>query len=137
MSTDAKLLAAARSWEGTPFCERAAIKGSGVCCHKLMSEILNEAFGTAFDPPNGDARQGRFDRVGEMTAWFRASKDFAPAQEPFQPGDILLIRTGVSPNHMVMILPEGLMVHVGSSVVVGPINRRFLPLLRSAWRLVR
>ena len=39
----ASLVAAAESWEGTPFAANSATKGAGVCCHHLAAEIYFEA----------------------------------------------------------------------------------------------
>lgn len=129
MKTDAqldRLVTAAHSWEGTPFCAGAATKGRGVCCHRLVHEILVEAgWIPAVACPSGPPGWARSSNESLMEAWFGG-----PGAEWFvevpviarEPGDVLGCRFGRCVHHLGLLLPEGAVAHAvdGSGACIIP-----------------
>lgn len=63
------LEAAAAAWLGTPFCERSAKKGAGVCCHALPLEIYFDAgWLVRFDYPMGAPGTARVQKADDFAA---------------------------------------------------------------------
>ena len=132
----AALEAAARSWLGTPFVPNSAVMGSGVCCHRLVAEVLFEAgWLPRFDVPAGAPMHGRAADNSEMERWFDTSPlftdadpgrlcatDAAGALALLQPGDVVCSRPARLPWHLALALERGRFLHVqyGGSVQIAP-----------------
>ncbi len=112
------LNATAESWVGTPFCERSAVKGAGVCCHRLLVEVFAEAgWLPRIDVPDHDARWARAQSRSVIADWL----DGAGAHwfvgsavvrwDDVQAGDVLGFRLGRSLHHLVLALPHGRYLH--------------------------
>lgn len=72
--------AAAVSWQGTPFCAGAPVKGAGVCCHTAVAEIYFEAqWMPRFAVPLGSPQYGRAGSTPEMEEFLDASPHFTDA----------------------------------------------------------
>lgn len=108
----AALDAAAASWVGTPFCEHSAVKGAGVCCHRLVAEVLFEA---GWLPrviiPLGTPGWSRFQDRSLIEGWFSGpgrrffrDLDLSTVTEP---GDVLGFRIGRCVHHMAMVMAPG------------------------------
>ncbi len=136
------LLQAAQRWVGTPFCPNSAVRGAGVCCHRLMQQIYVESHWLPpFVVPIGDPGHARYSETSPMLDWLRGpgSVWFREAnvdEDPLLPGDLLLLRVSHAPHHLALVLPEGRFVHVTSKqgVVIAPIVTRWLKYLDTAWR---
>ena len=125
----AALEAAARSWVGTPFCEGAPVKGSGVCCHHLVAEIDFEVGFLARQPvPDGPPGWSRSQSRSLIAEWLDGSPDFkliatlSSAPVELQPGDHVGFRLGLCVHHLGLMLGGGRMVHAvsGHAVAIAP-----------------
>lgn len=150
MRTPSELLAletAARSWVGTPFCERSAKKGAGVCCHLLMLEVLIEAgWLPRIQVPAGSAgwaqAQNRSMIVewmeGDGRQWFESVPMLLGRPEVLYAGDVIGFRLGRVVHHLAMRLPGPQWLHAVQrvGVVIAPeIPRVWRMRAEYCWRL--
>jgi cell wall-associated NlpC family hydrolase len=143
MSTPIELLeAAAQSWVGTPFCERSAVKGCGVCCHRAVSEVYIEAgFMPRVELPDAPPHYARAQHIGLMEGWLDGvgaewftslTGDDLTGQ--LQAGDLLGFRLGRAVHHLAIQLTDGRIYHAAENIGV-----IIAPKLPQVWatRLVR
>lgn len=123
----AQLTAVAESWRGTPFCERSAVKGAGVCCNRLVAEILFEAgWLPRIAVPNHDIRWARAQSRSVVAEWFDGpgAQFFIGSNiidwDAVQAGDVLGFKIGRTLHHLVLALPHGRFVHAPEQGVVIP-----------------
>lgn len=140
----AALDAAARSWAGTPFCERSAVRGAGVCCHRLVIEVLVEAgWLPRIEVPDGSVRWAAANTRSLIAEWFDGpgsqwfdgieSLDWAAVQ----PGDLLGFRLGRTVHHLVIALPAGRWMHAiegHGAVIVPEVPPRWRKRAERLWR---
>lgn len=136
---------AAQSWVGTPFCETSAVKGAGVCCHRLMLEVLVEAgWMQRIEVPNGSVGWARAQGRSLIAEWFdtEGSQWFGSLQEVawkhVEPGDVLGFRFGHSLHHLAMALPGGRWLHVvepQGTMILEEIPPRWCRHAERHWRL--
>lgn len=140
----AALTAASQSWSGTPFCERSAVKGAGVCCHRLVFEVLVEAgWLPRVEVPDGPAHWSRAGDRSLIAEWMDG-----PGQEWFitldsvdvaqtEPGDIAGCRLGRTLHHLALRIPAGWChaVHPLGVVIAPEIPRTWLRRVERIWRL--
>jgi len=139
-----RLFDVAHSWLGTPFCANSAVKGAGVCCHLLVSEIYREA-GWVGDirPPAGAPVWSRAQRHSLMEEWL----DGPDAIEWFErvnvdhimPGDLLGFRVGTCIHHLGVLLQGNYVAHAshpaGASIApVSALPSAWASRLAAAWR---
>lgn len=120
------LEAAARSWEGTPFCNSSAVKGVGVSCQHLVCEIYFEArWLPRFAVPNGPLQLGRAGTVSLMEEALDQHPNFVDADpqrlvqhdwrrglaEIVRPGCLVVSRPARLPHHAALALRGGAFVH--------------------------
>lgn len=107
------LEAVAASWLGTPFRANAAIKGVGVCCHLLVTEILIET-GVLFRKPFPRGNPNYSISQGEslIEAYMLESEDFVEVslEDPL-PGDVLGFRIGGCTHHVALLTGSVRMIH--------------------------
>lgn len=112
----ARLDSAAESWIGTPFCPNSAVKGGGVCCHRLMGAIYEEAGWLPELPlPHGSPAHSKFGAKPIMLEWLTATgwPWFGHTLvDDLSAGDLLLVRYGHVSHHLALVLSGGRVVHV-------------------------
>lgn len=127
---------AAESWVGTPYCDAACVKGSGVTCHLLPYALFRES-GIIPDLDGvplhkGKPSHGKAGRESLMLDWLegpgkrwfrRVPNDSA------EPGTLLLARFGHVPHHLALVLSGGRVVH--STIIHGV---QILPVLPASYR---
>jgi len=129
-----RLEAAAAAWEGTPFCERSAVRGAGVSCSMLCFSVYHDA-GWLPDlvVPNAPVGWSRSQNRsimeeyldhGEGLEWFAR----VAAVDAMQPGDLLGFRLGHCIHHLAILLGGGRVV---SSVE--QLGVRISPCLQPVW----
>jgi cell wall-associated NlpC family hydrolase len=130
----ATLKTAAESWIGTPFCERSAVKGAGVCCHALPLEIYFEAgWLPRFEYPAGAPGTARVELADQFIAgdggqWFTRALIH-------QAGDTLQFQLGRT-SHFMLSLEGDRYVHAtktGVQIAHG-LQKHWLPRLKRVWR---
>ncbi len=98
------LEAAARSWAGTPFCERSAVKGAGADCHTAIFEVYVEAgWIPRLDLPLPNIKAAGIELV---RGFFSAHSRHFKRVETEQPGDTLHFKIGRT-SHFKLRLREG------------------------------
>lgn len=124
------ILAAARSWVGTPYCHQASAKGLGTDCLGLLRGVWREVLGVEPEavPPYTDdwAEPARREVLHEAAErWLRA-KPLAVAE----PGDVLLFRmrdNGIAKHLGIQaeIVPAPSFIHAytGHGVTESPLSR--------------
>lgn len=109
------LIAAARSWIGTPFHARAAVKNVGVDCVHLMLEIYKEAGILPPDsslptlyPMDGGSHLNR----SLVVDFLKSDSNFYQVQKgKFQPGDLLLMNMGRVIHHTAFLEFKNRIIH--------------------------
>lgn len=110
MSDHAAIVAAARSWIGTPYLHQASTKAAGTDCLGLLRGVWREVIGAepvavpAYSADWSEA-SGREDLLAAASAWLIAK----PLTEE-APGDVLLFR----------MRPGAVAKHLGIAARVGP-----------------
>ena len=119
---------AAATWVGTPFVANSAVKGAGVCCHRLVAEIYFEAgWLPRFELPEGPPMHGCAGANSRMEDFLDASAFFAD-NDPTRicrrfgahaaliglvgPGDLLLSAPARVPHHLALALRGDRFIHV-------------------------
>jgi hypothetical protein len=133
MRTPSELIAlenAARSWVGTPFCERSALKGAGVCCHRLLLEVLVEAgWLPRIVVPDGSAGWAQAQQRGLIAEWMEGegsrwfdSVSLCWTPDVFEAGDVIGFRLGRVVHHVALRLPDHQWLHAMQrvGVVIAP-----------------
>lgn len=111
MTTRAALIAEARTWIGTPFVRRAAVKGAGCDCVGLLNALRAFAIGQpleAMPPYSWDfAHNSNQDDIRDT-----ASRLLRPVVQP-SPGDVLIFRwrTREAWAHAALVSAPGRMIH--------------------------
>jgi cell wall-associated NlpC family hydrolase len=97
MTTRADIIACARSWIGTPFHECESKKGLGADCAGLIMGVAREVglFGASWEVPN-------YTQMPDGVTILRLCREYADevAQADAQPGDVVVLKSGVHPQHM-------------------------------------
>lgn len=103
------IVEAARSWVGTPYRHRAALRGVGCDCIGLIRGVWAEVIGEAptLPPYRADWRDGAH------SAELRALAERWLVPGPMEPGAVLLFRIGANPapRHCGIFVGEGRFVH--------------------------
>lgn len=107
------VVAAARSWIGTPYHHQASLKGVGTDCLGLIRGVWRDLYGTEAERPPGYSRDWG-EASGEETLIAAATrhlvrKDIARAA----PGDVLVfrMREGAVAKHAAVLATPGTIVH--------------------------
>jgi NlpC/P60 family putative phage cell wall peptidase len=104
MSVDdsiAAVVAEARGWIGTPYHHRAAVKGAGVDCARLLIEVyaavgVIEAFDPGDYPPDWHLHR---DQERYVAAIARFAAEIAPDPASIRPADVVVWRYGRTFSH--------------------------------------
>lgn len=117
----AQVVAAARSWLGTPYHHQAALKHIGCDCLGLLRGIWAELYGRMPEEPPPYSRDWA-ERHGRETLYEAASRhmpEVAPAER--QPGDLMLFRwrADTPAKHCAVLASPSHMIHAyeGAGVV--------------------
>lgn len=135
----ARVVAAAWSWRGTPFHDHARAKGVGVDCGNLLiavyleAGVLREAPQYAPPPPGWHLHHAD-ERYLRLIACYCQR-----ARPPWAPGDVLVFRGRRWPSagHAGVYVGDGLLVHAvrGGGVEAWPLSSSLLATtLDSGWR---
>jgi len=114
------IVAAARSWIGTPYLHQASLKGVGCDCLGLLRGVQRDVFGAEPErPPPYSADWA--EASGRETLAEAAERHLTPvAIEAFEAGDVLLFRwrPGLPAKHCAIASGRDAMVHAhdGASV---------------------
>jgi cell wall-associated NlpC family hydrolase len=128
------LEAAAKEWEGTPFCERSAVKGAGVSCHMLAFVVYRDAgWLPDMDIPMAPVGWSRAQNHSVMEEWLDRGEgrnwfERVAALDAIEPGDLLGFRLGHCIHHLAVLLSGGRVV---SSVE--NLGARISPCLQPVW----
>ncbi|HEX6865733.1 MAG TPA: peptidase P60 [Caulobacteraceae bacterium] len=86
------IVAAARSWLGTPYQHQASLKGVGCDCLGLVRGVWREVYGDEPEPPP-PYRADWAEMGSAQTLLEAAARHLIPIEiEAFRPGDVLLFR---------------------------------------------
>jgi cell wall-associated NlpC family hydrolase len=99
----ARLREVAKSWQGTPYVQSGAVKGSGASCHRLAGAVLAEAgFPIPEVPERGGIRMAQYREA--MKEWLEGHcESFMPVKlDELRPGDVLLCQIGI--GHIALFL---------------------------------
>jgi cell wall-associated NlpC family hydrolase len=127
----ARLEDAARAWEGTPFVHNSAVRGLGVCCHRLIGSVLVDAgWLPPMEFPTGAATAPRWAQTSVMAEWFAGpgAEWFDATDDAPQPGDVLLLRTGHAAHHLALVLTGDRVMH--ATITQGAHIRPMVPAMR-------
>jgi cell wall-associated NlpC family hydrolase len=134
-----RVVAAARSWLGTPFHHGTRQKGVGVDCGNLLVAVYLEAGvlreAPAFEPPPPGWHLHHADeRYLRLIARY-----CQPVRPPWEAGDVLVFRGRHWPSagHAGLFIGDGLLIHAvqGSGVLAWPLASSLLQAtLDSGWR---
>lgn len=99
MATRQEIVAAARSWIGTPFEHQGRMKAVGVDCAGLVLGVARE-----LGLPHADVDgYPRIPSRGQLEAELAAQMERLAIGEPPQPGDVLLLRIEREPQHLAIL----------------------------------
>ena len=130
IANQAAIIAAARSWLGTPYRHQASLKGVGCDCLGLVRGVWREVIGPEPQPLPPYSASWAESEAGEMLA--EAGSRFLvprPGRE-FLPGDVLLFRwrAGYAAKHAGIATARDHMIHAqdGACVSEVPLERWWL-----------
>lgn len=109
------VVAAARSWIGTPYVHQASTKGAGCDCLGLIRGVWRELIGR--EPVAVPAYSVDWSEPqGEERLWQAAMSHLRPASGPATPGDVLLfrMRSGCVAKHLGIVSTQGRFIHAYS-----------------------
>ena len=122
------VLAAARSWIGTPYRHQASCKGAGTDCLGLVRGVWRELAGAEpvpIPPYTADWNEA----AGDEALWHQVAALLRTrdADEPTRPGDLILfrMRAGAVAKHLGIAGGAGTFIHAyaGHGVVESPLTR--------------
>lgn len=116
----AAIVAAARSWIGTPYRHQASLKGAGCDCLGLLRGVWREVMGAEPERPPAYSRDWA-EAGGREDLLAAAARHLIPVSgTAWRAGDILFFRwrDGLPAKHCAIATGEGTMVHAheGASV---------------------
>ena len=108
----ARLLAVALSWLGTPFRPHAGIKGAGAdCMHVALLVYWESGHKFAFESPKYTMDGGSHLHVSQFAEWLDTSPAFAMTESPTKIGDCLLFKLGRVEHHVGVQITGSTFVH--------------------------
>jgi NlpC/P60 family putative phage cell wall peptidase len=129
MTIDARIVAAARSWIGTPYCHQASLRGAGTDCLGLVRGVWREILGC--EPCSLPPYSADWSEAGATEALTQAADQWLVRKDVnrVQSGDILLFRmqAGCIAKHLGIQTdtgPRPAFVHAygGHAVVESPLS---------------
>jgi len=111
--TPAEILAAARSWLGTPYHHQAALKGVGCDCLGLVRGVYEELYGRPAETPPPYSRDWAEATSAEtmIAAARRHLSEISPRDA--RPGDVVIfrLRSGAMAKHAAILSGGTRMIH--------------------------
>ena len=111
----ARLVAVARRWIGTPFHPHARIRGVGVDCVHLLGAIYQEVGLLTVYQFTGYAMDGgQHQATSQVTDWLDAHPNFqrmTRIEDDLLPGDLVCFRMGRVPHHVGILLNPLRFIH--------------------------
>jgi len=129
-----QLEAAARAWEGTPFCERSAVRGAGVSCHLLCMVVYRDAgWLPELDVPQAPVSWSRAQTRSLMEEWLDGPEGrpwftSLPDVSRLDAGDLLGFQIGHCVHHLAVMLSRGQIVSSLETLGV-----RISPCIQPVW----
>ena len=109
----ARIVAAARSWIGTPYHHQASVKGVGADCLGLIRGVWRDVYGEDAEHPPGYSRDWG-EAAGEETLLQAAARHLVATRlAQRQPGDVLIfrMRSGAIAKHAAVLATPHTIVH--------------------------
>lgn len=119
----ADIVAAARSWIGTPYHHQASVKGVGADCLGLIRGVWRDLYGEEAERPPGYSRDWG-EAAGEETLLEAAARHLvATSVELRRPGDVLIfrMRAGAIAKHAAVLATPHTIVHAMEDRLVAEI----------------
>ena len=116
------IVAAARSWIGTPYRHQASLKGVGCDCLGLLRGVWRQVIGA--EPEAVPAYSRDWAEAGEEEALLEAAcRHLIPVAEGWCPGDILIFRwrPGLPAKHCAVAVRADAMVHAHEGAAVAEV----------------
>jgi NlpC/P60 family putative phage cell wall peptidase len=107
------VVAAARTWIGTPYHHQASLKGVGTDCLGLIRGVWRDIYGIEAERPPGYSRDWG-EASGEETLIAAATRHLLPKSvHAMQPGDVLVfrMREGAVAKHAAVLATPSTIVH--------------------------
>lgn len=120
MPSRAEIVAAARGWCGTPFHDRAALKGVGCDCLGLVRGIYSEIYGREPEPlPAYATDWAEAERAERLIAGLERHLEEIEL-DAARPGDVLVFRwrEGLPATHLGVLSGASHMVHTHQRLAV-------------------
>ncbi len=122
-----RIVAAARSWLGTPYVHQASCKGAGCDCLGLIRGVWREVIGKEPEVPPPYSPDWTASGGGEqLLAAAMRHLVRKPADAPIEPGDVLLFhyRAHLPPRHAAIATGPDTMIHAqeNAGVVEVPLS---------------
>ncbi len=110
-----RVVAAARSWIGTPYVHQASAKGAGCDCLGLVRGVWREVLGTEPVIPPAYSMDWS-EPQGEERLWQAAVAHLRPCARAMAPGDVILfrMRAGAVAKHLGILTASDRFVHAYS-----------------------
>jgi NlpC/P60 family putative phage cell wall peptidase len=108
-----EIVAATRTWLGTPYQHQASLKGVGCDCLGLVRGVWRELYGREPEAPPA-YRADWAETGGAETLLEAARRHLIPIPtDDFQPGDVLLFRmsAGACVKHAAIVSAPGKIIH--------------------------
>jgi NlpC/P60 family putative phage cell wall peptidase len=137
--TVAQLLAEARSWQGTPYHNRAALKGVGADCIGFVIGVAKNVgiLDSGYDPGVYSEDWHLHHNEERLAGEIEAFGCVLLSLEERQPGDLLLFQFGRVCAHSGLLLDDGCVIHAVRDferVLVTSLRGEWLERLRRAYR---
>jgi len=125
--TNAAIVAAARTWIGTPYHHQASRRGIGADCLGLVRGIWRDVYGTDAEAPPPYSRDWA-EASGRETMLEAASRHFREIEiAQIAPGDVVVfrLRPGAVAKHAAIVAGSETMIHAmeGTAVSEVPLSR--------------
>lgn len=136
--TNAAIVAAARTWIGTPYHHQASRRGIGADCLGLVRGIWRDVYGTDAEAPPPYSRDWA-EASGRETMLEAASRHFREiAIAQIAPGDVVVfrLRPGAVAKHAAIVAGSETMIHAmeGAAVSEVPLSRWWHRRIAGAFR---
>ena len=122
-STRERIVAAARTWLGTPYHHQASLRGVGCDCLGLVRGVWRDLYGSEPEPTPPYSLYWAQQGAGETLA-LAAGRHLVPiGLEDARPGDVLLFRWRVHlpAAHCAILTEPGRILHAHDGVAVGEV----------------
>ncbi len=122
-TTRERILAAARTWLGTPYHHQASLRGVGCDCLGLVRGIWRDLYGSEPEPTPPYSPYWAQQGGGETLAWAAERHLHPTAVEAVLPGDVLLFRwrMHLPAAHCAILIEPDRILHAHDGAAVGEV----------------